>query len=298
MLGMEKNYLDINSNFLAIEEEYSNYKDSEIVIYSVPLEKTVSYGGGTIEGPKAIIEASHYVEFYDEETDKELCFDKKICTLAPNDISDKDIVTTLSDAEIDITSLLDDKKFVVTLGGEHSLSYAPVKAHADKYKDLTVLQIDAHSDLRREYEGSIYSHACVMRRIAEAGISITQLGIRAQCAAEAEFIRDYNINTFYMRSIRSGKIANWQEKLIDTLSEKVYLTIDVDGFDPSVFPGTGTPEPGGLMWDETLNLLKEIAKTNNIVGFDVVETAPREGETISEFNAAKLIYKLLNYTFY
>lgn len=285
-------------NFLGIDKQYSTYSGSEIAILSAPFEKTVSYGKGTKNGPQEILKASHYVEFYDEELDKELCFEKGICTLEPLKLDALTPAKSLDTIQKSVTKLLNDNKFVVTLGGEHSISSAPIKAHHEKYPELTILQIDAHSDLRDKYEGSKYSHASVMARVAEFTTRIVQVGIRAQCIEEAEFIREKGIETFYMRDIRSGKYGRfWHWRVLSKLGKDVYITFDVDGFDPAVISATGTPEPGGLLWDETMNLIKLVGKRRNIVGLDVVELAPAKEVPSSNFTAAKLVYKLLNYAF-
>lgn len=290
--------LGIKKNFLAIEKEYSNYNDSQIVIVSAPLEKTVSYGKGTGKGPEEIIKASHYVEFYDEELCRELCFEKGICTLEPVDLQKLSIEKSLDKIYKEVAKHIDTGKFVVTLGGEHSLSTAPIMAHYERFPNLSILQIDAHSDLRQNYEGSKYSHASVMARVAEFNSNIVQVGIRAQCKDEAVFRKEKQIKTFYSREIKLGMYGdNWQELVVRNLSDNVYITFDVDGFDPSFMPATGTPEPGGLFWDETMNLLKIIGLEKNIVGFDVVELAPNKFHPSSNFVAAKLVYKLLNYAF-
>lgn len=290
--------LGIKENFLAVEKKYSSYKDSKIVILSAPLEKTVSYGKGTSRGPQGIIDASHYVEFYDEEFDRELIFEKGICTLPELDIRKLSVKKSLDRIYQKIKNLLDDDKFVVTLGGEHSLAISPIKAHLEKYPGASILQFDAHSDLRESYEGSKNSHASVMARAAELTKDIVQVGIRAQCIEEAEFIKQNNIHTFYARNIRLGKYGtDWQNEVVNRLNENVYITFDVDAFDPSFMPETGTPEPGGLFWDETMNLINEISLRKNIIGFDVVELAPIKKSTSSSFIAARLVYKILNYAF-
>ncbi len=290
--------LGIKKNFLAIEEQYSNPKDSEIVILSAPFEKTVSYGKGTKDGPAEIIKASHYVEFFDEELNRELCFEKGIATLSPMKLEKLSSKKALSEIYKNVKKYLDMGKFVVTLGGEHSISSAPVLAHLEKYQNLSILQFDAHSDLRESYEGSKYSHASVMARVAEHTNDIVQVGIRAQCKEEAEYIREHGIKTFYSRGIRTGLYGNfWMEEVVNSLKENVYITFDVDGFDPSFMPHTGTPEPGGLFWDETMNLLKRVGESKNIIGFDVVELAPDKKDTSSSFVAAKLVYKILNYAY-
>lgn len=291
--------LGIKQNFLAIDKKYSNYKDSQIVIISAPFEKTVSYGKGTGDGPKEILKASHYVEFYDEEMNRELCFEKGICTLQPLNFGKLPIPKAIDKIYREVSSHIKTGKFVVTLGGEHSLSVAPIKAHHEKFENLSILQIDAHSDLRQSYEGSIHSHASVMARVAEFNKNIVQVGIRAQCKDEAVFRKENNIRTFYSREIKLGMYGdNWQELVSRSLTDNVYITFDVDGFDPSFLTATGTPEPGGLFWDETMNLLKIIGQDKNIVGFDVVELAPSKSHSSSNFVTAKLVYKMLNYAFH
>lgn len=290
--------LGIKKNFLAIEDKYSSYENSKIAILSAPFEKTVSYGKGTADGPKEIIKASHYVEFYDEELDRELVFEKGIATLPELKFKDMSTKKGINKIYKNVKELIADEKFVVTLGGEHSLSSAPVKAHFEAYENLSVLQIDAHSDFRDTYNGSKYSHASVMARVAEFTKDIVQFGIRAQCIEESKFIKENGIKTYYMRDIRTGKHGeDWQQKVIDDLKENVYVTFDVDGLDPSVINATGTPEPGGLLWDETMNLFRKIGEMKNIVGFDVVELAPSKYHESSSFVTAKLVYKLLNYSF-
>ena len=290
--------LSIKNNFLALEKKYSTFKNSEIVILQAPLEKTVSYGKGTQKGPKGILKASHFVEFFDEELNKEICFEKGICTLEEIKFGKLSTKKSIEKIYKEVKKQVELGKFVITLGGEHSLSSAPIKAHFEKYDNLSVLQIDAHSDFRESYEGSKYSHASVMARVAEFTKDIVQVGIRAQCKEEYDFIKENKINTFYAREIREDKYSkNWQSKVLEKLKENVYITFDVDGFDPSVISATGTPEPGGLFWDETMNLLKLIGLNRKIVGFDVVELAPNSKDVSSDFNTAKLVYKMLNYSF-
>lgn len=289
--------LNIKNNFLAIEEEYSNYKDSQVVVLSAPFEATVSFGHGTKNGPKGILKSSHYVEFYDEEFDRELCFEKGICALAPMNFEKLSVKKSLDLIYKNVSQVLNDGKFPIVLGGEHSISAPIAKAFSEKYQNLSILQFDAHSDLRNEYSGTPHSHASVMARVAEFNKNIVQIGIRAQCIDEAKFIKENNINTFYMRFIRSGKYGDWMREALNKLNENVYITFDVDGFDPSFMANTGTPEPGGLFWDETIEFLKMVGKERNVVGFDVVELAPVKANPSPDFIAAKLTYKLLNCAF-
>lgn len=290
--------LSIKKNFLAIEEEFSNFESSKIAILSAPYEKTTSYGKGTAKGPKAILDASHYVEFFDEETAKEICFTEGIATLKALDFKKLHGKKALDLIYYSVKSLIDAGKFVITLGGEHSISTAPIQAHSDSYKDLSILHFDAHSDLREEYEGSKYSHASFAARVSEFTTKITQVGIRAQCKEEYEFIKEKGINTFYAHQIREHGFNDAMiTKMINTLDKNVYITFDVDYFDPSIMPSTGTPEPNGFYWDETMRLLKRVCAERNLVGFDVVELAPRKDFSFPDFLTAKLIYKILNYKF-
>jgi len=294
-------YLSEENNFLAIEEQFSNFAESQIVIISAPYEHTVSYGGGTKLAPEAIIAASGYVEFYDDEFDRELCYDKKICTLEPIDFAGKVDKDAMDLIESEVKHIISQGKFAVTLGGEHTISYAPVAAHLSKYPNMSVLQFDAHSDLRDSYQDSKYSHASVMARIAEIipANKITQIGIRAQCKEEAEFIKNNNVNTFYASAIRRGLHgSDWQKKAVETLGDEIYITFDVDYFDPAIMPNTGTPEPDGFLYSETLDVFREIVRQGKrIIGFDVVELAPVEAVPHTDLTVARLIYKMLNFAF-
>jgi agmatinase len=294
--------LDEKHNFLAIPEDVSNINFAKIAIISAPYEHTVSYGSGTKFGPQAILDASAYVEFYDDEFDKELCFDKGIVTLEPIDFQEKYNTKALELIYSDVKKLLEMDKFIVTLGGEHTISFAPIKAHFEKYPNMSVLQFDAHSDLRDSYEDSKYSHASVMARVCEIFPTnkITQVGIRAQCIEESKFIKENNINTFYSSGIRTGKYGeDWIETLVNGLSNEVYITFDVDGLDPSIMPSTGTPEPEGLFYSDVLEIFRRIrSKGKNIIGFDIVELSPIENLHYPDLTVARLIYKLLNYSFY
>lgn len=290
--------MDIENNFLALEDENSNIDDSKVVIVSAPYEHTVSYGGGTKYGPEAIINASQFVEFYDEEFDRELCFEQGICTIEPIEFGGKANKEALDMIYDQVKELLAKDKFVITLGGEHTISSAPIKAHHEKYPNMSVLQFDAHSDFRDTYEGSKYSHASIMARVAEffPNDKITQVGIRAQCIEEANFIKENKVNTFYANAIRRGVHGqDWQQSVVDTLADEVYITFDVDYFDPSIMPATGTPEPDGFLYHETLDLLRKIKESGKrVIGFDVVELAPMEGLSHPDILTASLIYKMLN----
>lgn len=286
----------IDKNFLAISGKYSGFRNSRVVILPVPYEATTSYGKGTSKGPAAVYKASHYVEFFDEELNREFCFEKGIASLHPLKFRGRKGRHALDLIYESVKALIKKEKFVVTLGGEHAISTAPIKAHYDSYRDLSVLHFDAHSDLRDEYEGTKYSHASFAARVAEFTTDITQVGIRAQCREEYEFIKKSKIRTFYAFAIRNGLHGkNWDDRVISGLKKNVYVTFDVDCFDPSVMPSTGTPEPLGLYWEETLKLLKKLGRRRNVVGFDVVELAPRKDFPYPDFLTAKLVYKMLNY---
>lgn len=293
--------LDINSNFLALEEKDSNFDNSKIAILSAGYEHTVSYGGGTKYGPGAILKASHYVEFYDDEFDKEVCFENGIATLEPLDFKNKINKDAIDLIYQNVSELLKLNKFVVTLGGEHTISSAPIKAHFEKYPNMSVLQFDAHSDFRETYQDNPYSHASVMARVKEffPAERITQLGIRALCIEEANFIKENKVNTFFASAVRTKKHSeNWVEKLVNTLNDEIYITFDVDYFDPAIMPSTGTPEPDGFLYSETIEVFREIKKQGKkIIGFDVVELAPDEKLYHPDLLTARLIYKILNFCF-
>lgn len=290
-----------DENFLAIEEQYSNLQDSQIAIISAPYEHTVSYGGGAAMGPQAIIDASAFVEFYDDEFDRELCFDVGVATLEPIDFEDKVNRDALNIIYNDVKEMLDIDKFVVTLGGEHTISTAPIEAHFEKFPKMSILHFDAHSDLRDEYEDTPYSHACIMSRVIEffPPERVTQVGIRAQCIEESKLIKEKKIKTFYASAIRRKLHSeNWQKAIVDTLSDEIYITFDVDYFCPSIMPATGTPEPDGFLYSETLDIFREIIRQGKkIIGFDVVELAPMQDLPHPDLTSARLVYKLLNFAF-
>lgn len=288
-------------NFLAIEEKYSNLENSKVVILQAPYEHTVSYGGGTNLGPNGIISSSAYVEFYDDEFDKELCFDIGIATLEPINFDGKVDQDALDLIYNQNKTLLEMGKFVVTLGGEHTISTAPIKAHYEKYPNMSILHFDAHSDLRDTYQGSKYSHASFLSRVVEffPANRITQIGIRAQCIEESIFIKENSVNTMYASAIRRGlHTQDWQQNAVDSLNEEVYITFDVDYFDPSIMPSTGTPEPDGFLYNETLDVFRKlIASDKKIIGFDIVELSPVVGVTHPDITTSRLLYKMLNYAF-
>lgn len=287
-------------NFGGLDKEFSEFDNSKYVILPVPYDSTTSYKVGTREGPNAIINASMNMELYDIETSSNP-YKAGICTLASVEPDVGNVEQFLKKLEKICSEILKYKKYLITLGGEHSISYSPIAAYYKLYKKLkkkfAVLQIDAHSDLRFEYEGTVYNHACVMRRIREEfKLDTVHIGIRSFCDEEAEYIKKNKVKIFYGHEV-SNNLKEYTNKIINELKdyEYVYLTIDVDGFDPSILPATGTPEPGGIFWYETLYFIKELAMKKNIIGFDVVELMPLATSHASDFLVAKLIYKIIAY---
>jgi len=290
--------LNLNSSaslplvFGGLEPEQSNYENARVLIWPVPFEKTVSYGHGTAEGPSAIIDASRYMELYDEELQGETA-QIGIHTLPAID-TDRGVDIMIPELEREAYRLLNTGKFVCMLGGEHSISPPVVRAYAKKYPNLSVLQIDAHADLRESYEGTQYSHASAMRRILEVCPAV-QVGIRSLSIEEARAIPSLPTKIFWAKDIVGQ--TGWIDRAVDSLTDDVYLTVDVDGLDPSLVPSTGTPEPGGLLWYETLTLIRTLSEKKNVVGMDLVELSGGPGSSNSSFLAAKLIYKTLGYLF-
>lgn len=266
-------------NFLGLDEQ--DYKTAKVAIFPVPYNSTTYWKSGTKDGPQALIEASRHIELYDQETKKNLA-ESGIFTLPFLEPSKNSPQENNERIENVVAQILKDKKIPLMLGGEHSITFGAISAFAKENKDFSVLQIDAHSDLRDEFEGTKFHHATVMKRIKDLGISTTQVGIRS-CSADDQFE-----NVFFAPELPVDKI-------IATLKNNVYLTFDLDGFDPSIMPSTGTPEPGGLSWYETLNLIKEVAKQRKIIGADVVELDPIPGLAAPDFLAAKLVYKIISY---
>ncbi|MHC4750952.1 MAG: agmatinase [Planctomycetota bacterium] len=278
------------ANFGDLPEEYSALERARIVVVPVPYDRTSTWLKGATKGPAAIIEASAHMELYDIETDSEV-YRKGIYTAEPIDgeLLPDDMVEKVRK---NIQHYLGNDKFTVVMGGEHSVSIGSVRAYTAQNVNLTVLQLDAHCDLRNEYEGSKYNHACVMARISEL-CPIVQVGIRSMDSSEKESL-DKNCVVFAKDTYKN---KDWTEKAISKLSDKVYVTIDLDVFDPSIMPSTGTPEPGGLLWYDVLGLLRAVFGNKDVVGFDVVELCPNERNKAPDFLAAKLIYKLLSYKF-
>ncbi len=279
----------IPNNFGGLPAKYSNYKDSKIAILPVPFDKTSSWLKGSAKGPQAIINASKNMELYDIETNAEV-YKKGVHTLKA--VTAGTSKKMIADVYEQAKKIINDDKFLVALGGEHTVSLGAIRAHAELFRSISILHLDAHSDRRDTYEGNRYSHACVMARAGEFTKEIISVGIRSMDSSELKNIDQRRI--FYASDIYQRR--DWISKVTGMLSENVYITIDIDALDPSIMPSTGTPEPGGMGWYEVLALLKSVSAKKRIVGFDVVELLPSENKA-PDFLTAKLIYKLLSFVF-
>ena len=268
--------------------EEMRYEGAEIAILPVPYDGTSTWIKGADRGPEALLDASYNLEFYDIETETEV-YRRGIATLEP--VVEASSPEAMADeVERRMTAILDDGKFPVLIGGEHSVSIGAFRAMARRYPNLTILQLDAHSDMRDEYEGSPCNHACVMARAKELTPNITQVGIRSTAREELHNIDPKR--TFH--AYRIAEDSEWVERVSAQLGEEVYITIDLDVFDPSVLPSTGTPEPGGLHYREVMGLLRRVIREHRVVGLDVVELCPNPAAKASDFLAAKLIYQFLS----
>lgn len=283
--------MEYENNFCGLPEEYCDYKKAKVVILPAPFDATSTWIKGADKGPAALLEASANMETYDIETNSEV-YTQGIFTDEP--IKEKKSPEKMT-AELKSRVLkhIKSKKYVVTIGGEHSVSAGAIAAHAESFDNMSIIQFDAHADLRDEYHGSKYNHACVMARAREIG-NVVQVGIRSAAVEEGPLIQNVD-NVFLAHKIYNNN--NWFDKCLSKLTKNVYLTIDLDAFDPAIMPGTGTPEPGGLAWYQTLDFLKRLMTEKNVVGFDVVELCPNSANKASDFLAAKLVYKLLTYKF-
>ncbi len=288
-------------------EAQTTYADAKAVILPIPYERTTTYRKGCENGPDAILEASDQLEAYDIELETETCLKTRIFThkaiadtrsdyatayLSESDLSPEAMLEITTNT---VSKLIADGKFVVALGGEHSITAGAVKAYRQMISEpFTVIQIDAHGDMRHSYEGSIYNHACVMRRVLDMGLPTLPVGIRSICKEEARLIKEQEIPVLWAKDIYRD--CNWIATAIKKINtEKVFITIDLDGLNPSLMPGVGTPEPGGLNWYELTDFLKTIFAKHQVIGCDVMELAPLSDSVVSEFTAAKLVYKLVGY---
>lgn len=323
--ALQQLHWELPHNFLGLDEEGSDFDRAKVVILPVPYEATTSYGGGTRGGPGAIIEASRYIELYDQELDSEP-YECGICTLPALELpgaGPEQASLALREAYDQLRAAAPDK-LIIALGGEHSISSAPILSWADSFagdtpvlpefgdvvtrsgqrvdstditpRKLTVLQFDAHTDLRTEYEGSAFSHASVMFRVIERA-NLVSVGVRALTRDERELARSRdNVSIFLADDIHTGEA--WMDEVMGKLTEDVYISFDVDGFDPGIMPSTGTPEPGGLQWYPVLKLLRRVFAERNVLAIDIVELAPTPGLHAPDFLVAKLIYKMIGYKYH
>ncbi len=285
----------LSSNFLGIPPEENTLAKSRVAVLPCPYERTVSYGVGTKNGPQAILEASHYVELYDDELDEEV-YRVGVHTLPawlPDNMEPEACVLGLEKV---VGELLTKDRFVLTLGGEHSIAPGPIRAHLAKYPKMSILHFDAHGDLRDTYEGQKYSHACAARRWVELGIPSVHVGIRSISKEEIDYVRESGTMIISNREMHRSEV--WIERALQKLTAEVYVTFDVDFFDGALVPATGTPEPGGGTYDQALSIIRRVASERKIIGADVVEHAPLAGNRAPDFMVAKLCYKMLGYAFF
>ncbi|MFT6167036.1 MAG: agmatinase [Vicingaceae bacterium] len=282
--------MEINNNYAGIENQFAVKETAKVWLQSIPYDGTSSWGKGADKGFEAFLDASANMELYDIETASEV-YKQGVYILESitEESSPEKVYETIYEST---KKLLATNKFLTFFGGEHSISIGIIKAFYEKYKNLTVLQLDAHTDLRPEYLGSPYNHACAVYD-ASLHTNLIQIGIRSMDVSELEHI---NKEKCYFAEDMYGK-TDWMQKSIDQMTHDVYLTIDLDAFDPAIMPATGTPEPGGLFWNETIVYLRKVFEQRNVVGLDIVELAPIEGNHAANFLAAKLYYKLLSYKF-
>jgi agmatinase len=278
-------------NFGDLPEPFADEANARVTILPVPYDGTSTWVKGSDMGPAALIEASANMELYDIETDSEV-YEQGIYTAPAITVIDSP-EAMVEAVKAEALKQIANGKLLVTIGGEHSVSIGAIQAYVQTTPNLSVLQIDAHADLREEYEGSKNNHACVMARAKEL-CPIVQVGIRSMDAGEMDSMDPLRV--FWGHTIAQDD-DSWMDRAIDLLTDNVYLTIDLDGLDPSVLPSTGTPEPGGLGWYQTLKFLRKLTERRTLVGFDVVELCPNHNERSSDFVAAKLVYKILSYKF-
>lgn len=280
-----------NKTYAGIPSEYGKLETAKVVLIPVPYDGTSTWQKGADKGPQAFLDASENMELYDIETDSEVY---------KNGIYLADPITENTSPEAMVEAVyqrtkdyITRNKFVTLFGGEHSVSIGSIRAFNESFHNLTVVQLDAHADLRKEYEGTACNHACAMHE-ASKNTNFIQVGIRSMDVTELKWMNKEQ--TFFAHELQSEEY--WADAAIDLMTDDVFITIDLDCFDPSILPSTGTPEPGGLLWYETLDFLKKIFKEKNVVGFDIVELCPKEDEKSSDFLAAKLYYKMLSYKFH
>lgn len=276
--------------YAGIPEEFGRLESSPIVLLPVPYDGTSTWGKGADKGPAAFLDASENMELYDIETDTEV-YRRGIYLSEPLD-GHTNAAHMVEEIEAEVEKMLGKGKFVTLFGGEHSISIGAMRAFRKRFEEVTVLQIDAHADLRKSYDGTPFNHACAVYEANREG-KLVQVGIRSMDISEREEMHPENVFFAHQLDLE-GK---WMHQVIDRLGEKVYITLDLDAFDPSILPATGTPEPGGLRWYPTLKFLRRVFEEREVVGFDIVELCPGPNDRASAFLAAKLYYKMLTYKF-
>lgn len=281
------------TTFLGIEGELASLQGARVVLLPVPHDGTTTFHAGARRAPEAILTASYHIEEYDEELGREpLACGIHVAEAVEVPVGDP--VALVDAVERRVSALLEDHKLVITLGGDHTVAVGAGRAHAARYEGLTFLQIDAHADLRDAYEGSPYNHACVARRLSEVG-EVVQVGIRSLSSEGAAYLSRVGRAPFFAQDIAAGTDDGWMDEVIARLGPTVYVTFDVDGLDPSIMPATGTPEPGGLGWWQTLRLLRRVAAARRVVGADICELLPTPGMHACDVLVARLIYKMIGY---
>ena len=275
-------------NYAGIPDKYARLDDAKVVLIPVPYDGTSTWGKGADKGPDAFLEASENMELFDIETRSEVY--KKGIYLAPPVTENSSPEKMVEAVHKTVKNYIKQEKFVTIFGGEHSISIGTIRAFNESFEDLTVVQIDAHADLRPEYEGTTCNHACAVHE-ASKKTNLIQVGIRSMDVSELDHMDENQV--YWAHDL----YEDWMDDAIGQMTPNVFITIDLDAFDPSILPSTGTPEPGGMFWYETLDFLKLMFKKKNVVGFDIVELNPNENEKSSDFLAAKLYYKMLSYKF-
>ncbi|MCJ7467055.1 MAG: agmatinase [Maribacter sp.] len=282
--------MSTTKNYAGIPDEFAQLETAKVILVPVPYGGTANWGKGTEKGPEAFLEASQNMELYDIETDTEV-FEQGI--YLADAITENSSPEAVVDAVHKVTKeFIKRNKFVTIFGGEHSLSIGTVRAFNECFDNLTVLHIDAHADLRKSHNGSKFNHACAMHEASQT-TNLVQIGIRSMAAIEKTFMDEER--TFFAHDMVNDEY--WMDKVIELMSKNVFISFDLDALDPSIMPSTGTPEPGGLFWYETLEFLKQVFEEKNVVGFDIVELSPNPADRSSDFLAAKLYYKMLSYKF-
>ena len=282
--------MSTTKNYAGIADEFAQLETSKVVLIPVPYDGTSTWGKGADKGPEAFLDASENMELYDIETDSEV-YKQGVHLTKP--VTEDDSPESMVDAVHKVTKeYIKRNKFVTLFGGEHSISIGSIRAFNECFDNLTVLHIDAHADLRESYDGSRCSHACAVHEASQT-TNLIQIGIRSMDAIEKTFMDEEK--TFFAHDMVNDEY--WMDKVIDLMTENVFITFDLDALDPSILPSTGTPEPGGLFWYETLEFLKQVFEEKNVVGFDIVELCPNVHDKSSNFLAAKLYYKMLSYKF-